>query len=85
MKGFLILVVDDDPDICEDIGELLADEGYGVHAAADGREALEMVASAPPAVFLADVDMPQGRRGRAGPPAPPPGELHAGGPDQRPR
>jgi CheY-like chemotaxis protein len=58
MRGSLVLVVDDDPAIREVLGEVLADEGYRVHAAADGREALEMVASAPPHLILSDVRMP---------------------------
>jgi len=54
----LILVVDDDPDILEAVGEILADEGYRVRRARDGQEALERLAAEPPALVLLDLMMP---------------------------
>jgi two-component system response regulator CpxR len=55
-----VLVVDDDRDIRESVSEVLADEGYVVEQAADGREALRKLADkdrAPCLVFL-DMMMP---------------------------
>ena len=54
----LILIAEDDPDIREALGEVFDEEGYRVHCAADGQEALEMVASVPPDIIVSDVRMP---------------------------
>jgi CheY-like chemotaxis protein len=40
-----ILVVDDEPDIRESLAELFEDAGYAVSTAADGAEALEILAA----------------------------------------
>jgi len=54
-----ILIVDDDPDIRDALGECLRYEGYGVHAAADGRDALDRLEfGLRPAVILLDLMMP---------------------------
>jgi len=53
-----ILVVDDDPDICDVIAAALADEGYLVDVAANGGEALARFAAHPPALLVLDVMMP---------------------------
>lgn len=53
-----ILVVDDEDGVRESIREILADEGYSVVEAADGRQALERIAEARPALVLLDVWMP---------------------------
>jgi CheY-like chemotaxis protein len=54
-----VLVVDDDRSIRESLEELLVDEGYRVRVATDGREGLEVCASAPPPdVILLDISMP---------------------------
>ena len=54
-----ILVVDDDVDIRESLKEVLIDEGYVVHTAADGREALAVLSTfdRPPLILL-DLLMP---------------------------
>lgn len=53
------MVVDDDPDIRETLAELLEDEGFDVVTAANGAEALEVLASGPlPRVILLDMMMP---------------------------
>jgi CheY-like chemotaxis protein len=54
-----ILVVEDDADIRSALGDILADEGYAVSSAADGREALGLLrAGLSPQVILLDLMMP---------------------------
>lgn len=56
----VVLVVEDEPDIRDSLCELLADEGYVVQTAANGREALDNLrrANRLPAVILLDLMMP---------------------------
>ena len=60
MKSFSenILVVDDDPDIREVLKDRLESLGYVVQAAADGREALEVLEKQNPQLILLDIEMP---------------------------
>ena len=53
-----VLVVDDDESIREFIGEALADEGYVVRTAPDGRAAFEVLGAARPDLILLDMRMP---------------------------
>jgi CheY-like chemotaxis protein len=54
-----VLVVEDDLDIREAIREILADEGYQVFTAANGQEALDLLAEIPvPRIVLLDLMMP---------------------------
>jgi len=54
-----VLIVDDDPDIRDAVGECLRYEGYDVHSAADGRDALDRLEyGLRPAVILLDLMMP---------------------------
>ncbi len=53
-----ILVVDDDEDIRLLVRELLERTGYEVVEAADGREALKLMYTTPPALVLLDITMP---------------------------
>jgi CheY-like chemotaxis protein len=55
-----ILLVDDDDAIREALTETLIDEGYAVHAARNGREALDWLRQGddPPCVVLLDLMMP---------------------------
>jgi DNA-binding NtrC family response regulator len=55
------LVVDDEPGIRHVITRMLLDEGYFVHEAGDGLEALELIRSGNPAmdVVVSDVVMPR--------------------------
>ncbi len=55
-----VLVVDDDADLREVVSEALADAGYEVANAEDGRAALDLLKKSPhlPAVVLLDVMMP---------------------------
>ncbi len=53
-----LLVVDDDESLRWVLQTQLEDMGYEVETAADGREALELIAKDPPALVLTDLKMP---------------------------
>jgi CheY-like chemotaxis protein len=53
-----ILVVDDDPDTCRNLADILSDLGYRVDTAPDGPAALELVRKKPYDVALLDFKMP---------------------------
>ena len=53
-----ILIVDDEPGICELLSEALEQAGYDTLTAADGREGFEKARSAQPDLILLDVVMP---------------------------
>lgn len=55
-----VLVVDDDRDACEALAELMREEGYRVHTAYSGAEALAALHVEIPDLVLADVCMPGG-------------------------
>jgi CheY-like chemotaxis protein len=55
-----ILIVDDDMDVREVLGELLADEGYETRMCSNGRVALDLLRSgARPRLILLDLMMPE--------------------------
>jgi two-component system response regulator MprA len=54
-----VLVVDDDPSIQGFLAEALADEGYGVRTAGNGREALSVLDEWLPDLILLDLMMPE--------------------------
>ena len=54
-----ILVVDDEPDIRDILRLTLETEGYEVHEAADGQEAIRMVPRVNPHLILLDFKMPK--------------------------
>jgi two-component system, chemotaxis family, chemotaxis protein CheY len=55
-----VLVVEDNDDIRQAIGELLEDEGYETALAEDGRHALELLSRVPrPCLLLIDLVMPR--------------------------
>ena len=56
--GLRLLVVDDDPDALELLGEVLREQGAEVHAAASARKALDMLPEVKPHVLVSDVGMP---------------------------
>ena len=53
-----ILIVDDEPDTCENLADIFTDLGYRVDTAPDGFEALELVQSNAYDVALLDLRMP---------------------------
>lgn len=53
-----ILVIDDDPDILEALSEILESEGFGIHQARNGLEALEALEPLRPDLILLDLMMP---------------------------
>jgi len=53
-----ILVVDDDPDVLEVVGRMLAQQGYRPIGARSGSEALALAATEHPAAILLDLAMP---------------------------
>lgn len=55
----LILVVDDEEDICANLRDILTDLGYGVDTATSGSAALELVRQKPYEVALLDLKMPE--------------------------
>ncbi len=55
-----ILVVDDEPVMCESLAAWLREDGYHVDTAASGREALELSRSTEYAISFVDLKMPGG-------------------------
>jgi DNA-binding response OmpR family regulator len=53
-----LLVVDDDPSVREALVLVLGHDGFDVSTAVDGREAIRMLALAPPDAVILDVLMP---------------------------
>jgi DNA-binding response OmpR family regulator len=58
MGGYRILAVDDDPAILRSLRRGLRLEGFGVHTAGSGPEALEIAAGERPDAIVLDVSMP---------------------------
>jgi two-component system response regulator MprA len=54
-----ILVVDDEPSVRDALDRALRGDGYRVQLAADGREALDVLAHSPPDAVVLDVLMPE--------------------------
>jgi DNA-binding response OmpR family regulator len=54
-----ILVVDDEPAICEVVALYLESAGYAVHTAPDGRRALQALTDALPDLVILDVMLPE--------------------------
>jgi DNA-binding response OmpR family regulator len=54
-----ILIVDDEPDIREVMGMMLAENGYRIRTAEDGIQALEMIKEEAPDLILLDMNMPR--------------------------
>lgn len=63
LKEGRVLVVDDEPMLRENLGQVLSDEGYVVDLAVDGKTALDRVHNARPDAILLDLMMP-GMNGR---------------------
>lgn len=58
-KEIKVLLVDDEPDILEIVGYNLANEGYQVLTAANGKEAVKMAKKHQPQLIILDVMMPE--------------------------
>ena len=56
--GTKLLIVDDDPAVLKSLRRALALEGFDVLLAADGEAALDLAASAAPALIVLDVMLP---------------------------
>lgn len=54
----MVLVVDDQPDLCRVLVRLLQMAGYKAASATDGASALEFVRKTPPALVILDIMMP---------------------------
>ena len=54
----VIVIADDDADMCRSIAALFEAKGYTVHACGDGARAVELCSEFRPAVVLLDLDMP---------------------------
>ena len=53
-----VLVVDDEPDICSNLKDILSDVGYRVDCSCDGPSALELIRDGNYDVVLLDLRMP---------------------------
>jgi CheY-like chemotaxis protein len=58
-RPYIIVVVDDEPDFCTVVGELLKSQNLVVHAAYDALEGLSLIENVHPDLVLADVMMPR--------------------------
>ena len=58
MAALSILCVDDDPDTCASMSDILTDLGYLVSVAYDGHAALQLVQQQPYGLALLDYRMP---------------------------
>lgn len=57
-SGLLVLVMEDEPDTAESMGQLLRQFGHRVHAAPDGMSALKAARAEPPDVVVLDIGWP---------------------------
>lgn len=56
--GVQILVIDDEPDFCDNVADILGDLGYDVDVAYSGVGAIERVKQRPYDLFLIDYKLP---------------------------
>ncbi|MGE0547163.1 MAG: response regulator [Kofleriaceae bacterium] len=56
----VVVIVDDEPGVCELLQDVFEDHGYGVRVATDGEQALRLLSqlSSPPCVVILDLIMP---------------------------
>ena len=54
-----ILIVDDDPDMCEYLSTFFSDKGFVTETAKDGMDALDKVEAALPDLITLDITMPE--------------------------
>ncbi len=53
-----ILIIDDEPDICQSMSDIFSDEGYNVMTAGDGNEALGKLEKETPDLIFLDIWLP---------------------------
>ncbi len=58
LRPVTVMVVDDEPRVCQLFERILVEEGYLVVTATSGRQALALAAEASPALVLLDIVMP---------------------------
>ncbi len=58
LAGYSILVVDDEPDVCDFISTVLQDNGATTYVASDGEEALRIAKEQKPDLITLDLSMP---------------------------
>src|SRR5512140_2575641 len=58
MSGETILIVDDEESVRKSLADVMRDEGYEVVTAASGREGIDLLNEAQPALALLDIAMP---------------------------
>lgn len=58
MPDKTILIVDDEEELAENLGDLLEFEGYNVILTSTGEEALEKLAESVPDIILLDIQLP---------------------------
>jgi DNA-binding response OmpR family regulator len=58
-----ILVIEDDPDVCKTISDMLAGSGFQVRSAGTGLEALAIIDQHPFDMLIADIRLPGGVSG----------------------
>lgn len=58
-EAFVILLVDDEEDILDFVGYNLRKEGYVIHTATNGRDAIKLALNIKPHLILLDVMMPE--------------------------
>jgi DNA-binding response OmpR family regulator len=57
--GITIMVVDDEPMVCQILERILGEEGYRVVTAASGRDAVAIASQGAPHLILLDIVMPE--------------------------
>lgn len=55
---FSVMILDDEPAMCDSLSRLLSAHGYSVRAAQDPKSALERIKAAPPDLLITDLKMP---------------------------
>lgn len=58
LKGYTIVLVDDDPDACEWVSRILEEMGAAVHVAGSAGEGFRMIPEVRPDILISDISMP---------------------------
>lgn len=57
-NGYRVLIIDDDPDVLQDLGGIFSAEGYEVHTARNGEEGLSQAEKVQPDIITLDIILP---------------------------